>query len=89
MTHTSYSTGNRRVRNLEQTGFVRKVEVKERPGGLTNLYELRPKAYLAEFLSTTNLNTLLDGLNDALSETLLASLMEASAFVVKETPARG
>ena len=44
--NTSYSTVNKRVRELEKTGYLKKAAVKERPGGITNYYELSPKGYL-------------------------------------------
>ncbi len=55
----SYSTVNRRVRNLEEQLFIKKTEVKQRPGGITNYYELRPKAHLAKFLNSTNMNNVI------------------------------
>ena len=45
--HFSYSIVNRRVRNLEQQLYIKKPEVQQRPGGITNYYELRPKRSLS------------------------------------------
>lgn len=45
-----YSTVNRRVRCLEEHLYLKKSEVRVRLGGLTNYYELRPKALLVNSL---------------------------------------
>ena len=47
---TSYSTVNRKVRDLEKKGYLKKTQTKERVGGITNYYELTPNANLAKFL---------------------------------------
>lgn len=77
MRHTSYSTVNKRVRSLEQAGFLRKAAMKERLGGITNYYELRPKAYLATFLNSTNLEDLLMRFEDASALAVLGTLINA------------
>ena len=81
ITHTkgmkdiSYSTINRRVRNLEQQLYLKKAEIKQRLGGITNYYELRPKAYLAKFLDSTNMETVVEQVNDKTALTLLAAFI--------------
>jgi predicted transcriptional regulator len=77
MKHTSYSTVNKRVRSLEQSGCIRKAAVKERSGGITNYYELRPKAYVATFLNSTRMEDLLTEVNDATALTILGALLNA------------
>ena len=72
---TSYSTVNKRVRSLEQKGFIRKVVVKERLGGITNYYELRPKAYLAKFFDSTTIEDLVEQTNDKTALTMLGTLI--------------
>ena len=62
--HFSYSTVNIRVRNLEEQLYIKKTEVKQRLGGITNYYELRPKAHLAKFLNSTTMNTMIEQVND-------------------------
>ncbi len=74
MKNTSYSTVNKRVRILEQKGYLKRVEVRERIGGLTNYYELRPKAYLASFLSSKNLGEIIGRINDTGALSLLGIL---------------
>ena len=75
--HTSYSTVNKRVRSLEESGYLRKAAVKERTGGITNYYELRPKAYLATFLNSTSIEDLLNRANDVTALTILGALIGA------------
>ena len=75
--HTSYSTVNKRVRSLEQSGYLRKASVKKRLGGLTNYYELRPKVYLAQFLDSNNIKNLFEQADDQLSLTVVAALIKA------------
>ena len=48
--NTNYSTVNKRIRNLEKTGFLKKTLTQKRSGGITNYYQLQPKALLAKFL---------------------------------------
>ena len=62
----SYSTVNKRVRSLKQSGYIKKVLVKKRAGGLSNYYELRPKVYLAQFLASNNIYKLLEKADDQL-----------------------
>jgi predicted transcriptional regulator len=76
LNHTSYSTVNKRVRSLERSGYLRKASVKQRPGGLTNYYELRPKAYLAKFLDSTNIENLFERVNDQSALTILGALID-------------
>jgi len=73
--HTSYSTVNKRVRNLEQYGYLRKASVKQRPGGLTNYYELRPKAILAKFLESNTIEYLFEKINDESALAILGVLI--------------
>lgn len=73
----SYSTVNKRVRSLEQSGYIKKVLVKKRVGGLSNYYELRPKVYLAQFLASNNIYKLFEQADDQLSLTFLAAFIKA------------
>jgi predicted transcriptional regulator len=70
--HTSYSTVNKRVRSLVKSGYLKKVKVKQRTGGFSNYYELRPKVYLAQFLASNNIYNLFEEADDQLSLTFLA-----------------
>ena len=72
---TSYSTVNKRVRNLEQKGYIRKTAAKERLGGITNYYALRPKAYLAKFFDSITIEDLVEQANDKTALTMLGTLI--------------
>ena len=73
--HTSYSTVNKRVRSLEQSGYLRKASVKQRSGGLTNYYELRPKAILAKFLESNTIEYLFEKISDESALAILGVLI--------------
>jgi len=73
---TSYSTLNKRVRCLEQSGYLKKALVKQRVGGVSNYYELRPKIYLAQFLASNDIFKLLEHADDQLSLTFLATFLK-------------
>lgn len=75
---TSYSTVNKRVRNLEQSGYLRKASTKSRLGGLTNIYELRPKAYLAIFFDSNPIDHLLKDISDESALALLGTLLDTT-----------
>ncbi len=74
---TSYSTINKRVRSLKKSGYLKKVSVKQRIGGFSNFYELRPKVYLAKFLASNDIFKLLEQADDQLSLIFLAVFMKA------------
>lgn len=73
--HTSYSTVNKRVRSLEQSGYLKKASVNQRPGGYTNYYELRPKAYLAKFLDSNTIEYLFEKVSDESALAILGVLI--------------
>lgn len=56
---TSYATVNKRVRSLETLGYLVKVQVEQRAGGLANYYGLHPRAYLARFFDSTSIDELI------------------------------
>jgi predicted transcriptional regulator len=73
--HTSYSTINKRVRSLEQSGYLKKVVVKQRPGGYSNYYELRLKAILAKYLDSKTIENLFEQVNDQSALAILGDLI--------------
>ena len=75
MKHTSYSTVNKRVGSLTETGFLLKTAVKERPGGIADYYELTLKAYLAVFFDSISIEDLLSKINHTTAWTLLETLL--------------
>ena len=62
--NTNYSTVNKRIRNLEKNGFLKKTLTKKRSGGITNYYQLQPKALLAKFVDTHNVKDLFENITD-------------------------
>lgn len=74
---TSTSTVNKRVRDLEKHGYLRKVQVLERVGGITNYYMLTPQAYLMKFLDTNHASELFTDLSDEMATIILADLIKA------------
>jgi len=80
---TSLSTVNKRVRNLEEQGYLSKTQVKERIGGPTNYYQLTPKAYLARFIDSNSIEDLFEKISGETALILLADL--ANTKLDKET----
>ncbi len=76
---TSTSTVNKRVRDLEKHGYLQKVQVTQRVGGITNYYELTPQADLNRFLDTNKPSDLFSGLSRETATTILADLIKAKA----------
>jgi predicted transcriptional regulator len=85
LNHTSYSTVNKRVRSLERSGYLRKAAIEERTGGITNFYELTPKAYLTTFLDSINLDNLINQVNEA----VVFAILGAMILTVEENSNRG
>jgi DNA-binding Lrp family transcriptional regulator len=75
--YTRYASTNKRVRSLEDQGYIRKVGVKETKAGFqASLYELTSKAYLVTMLSSVNLENLVKRVDDSNAQVLLASLSD-------------
>jgi predicted transcriptional regulator len=78
---TSCSTVNKRVRDLEKNGYLKKAQVKERVGGITNYYELTPRVYLAKFMDSNSAKDVFNVSNeDALI--ILADFINAKNMVI-------
>jgi len=73
---TSCSTVNKKVRDLEEHGYVKKTQVKERVGGITNYYELTPRVYLAKYGDSNSARDLFD-VSDEDALIILADLINA------------
>jgi predicted transcriptional regulator len=81
---TSVSTVNKRVRDLERHGYLKKAQVTERIGGLTNYYELAPKAILAKFLDSNRAEDLFENISDEAALIILGDLVNAKEGKGKE-----
>jgi predicted transcriptional regulator len=74
---TSTSTVNKRVRDLETGGYLTKVQVIQRVGGITNYYQLTPNADLSQYLDTHTAKELFTGINCDDAVKILVDLKKA------------
>ena len=75
--HTRYASVNKRVRFLEELGYVKKTGIKKTKAGFqASIYELTTKAYLAILLNSTNLDELLMQVDDATAQTILGAIIQ-------------
>ena len=75
MKYTYYGNVNKRVRTLEQLGFVKEVGVKSTKAGFEAIeYELAIRAYLALMLDSINLEDLLNRMDQDVASEILAAI---------------
>jgi predicted transcriptional regulator len=74
---TSYSTVNKKVRDLEKQGYLNKTQTNERVGGLTNYYELTPRANLKTVLDSNSKEELFENKSEEIEQMLLAAFIKA------------
>ena len=75
-----YSTINRRVRKLENRGFIEKAGTRKTLAGFTvTLYQLFPKGYLAILLNQTDLDILLEKTDETTIIELIAALAKKTS----------
>ena len=73
---TRYASVNKRVRVLEESGYIKKSGVKKTKAGFqASIYELTTKAYLAMLIDSINLDELLMLVNDTMAQTILAAIL--------------
>jgi hypothetical protein len=76
LTGTYYASLTKRIRCLEETGYI--TQVKPTPAGAkAATYGLRVKAYLATFLNSNSMQDLLDQATDAKAAIILLALLNA------------
>lgn len=76
--YTPYNTVNRRVRALEEHGYIEKSgERKTKTGFAARLYQLTARAYLAMLLNRTNLDDFIEKSPDANIVCALATFTQA------------
>lgn len=74
-----YASVNKRVRSLEESGYVKKIGVKKTKAGFkASIYELTARAYLAMLLNFINLNDLLMKTDEANASAILATIMSSA-----------
>jgi predicted transcriptional regulator len=76
--NTNYSTVNKRIRNLEKTGFLKKTLTQKRSGGITNYYQLQTKSLLAKFLDDHNAKDLFENISDESAIEILNVLIKTT-----------
>ena len=70
---TYYGNANKRVRSLEQLGYLRIVDVRTTKAGVkASVYELTARAILALFLNSINMENLLDRIDEDSATEILA-----------------
>lgn len=74
---TTCSTVNKKVRDLERKGYLQKVQVNQRVGGITNYYQLTPNLELAAYLDSHTGKELFTDLKGEDATTILANLKKA------------
>jgi hypothetical protein len=83
--YAKYASVNKRVRSLEESGYVEKTGVKKtRAGFESSIYELSAKAYLAMFLDSISLENLLAKVNETTASAILGALASAIKSVSDE-----
>ena len=78
--HVRYATVNKRVRALQESGYVKKTGVKKTKAGFkASVYELTAKAYLAMLLDSINLEDLLVHVDEVTTLTILGAIARVSS----------
>jgi len=73
--NTRYASVNKRVRVLEESGYIKKIGIKKTKAGFeASIYELNVKGYLAIFLNQINLDDFLKRVDDAAASTILGAI---------------
>jgi DNA-binding PadR family transcriptional regulator len=72
---TRYSTVNKKVRDLEKHRYLKKTQVTQRVGGLTNYYELTQYANYKKLLDSTSREELFENKSDEEALILSADLI--------------
>ncbi len=72
--HTKYTNVNRRVRALDQTGYLEKAGIRKTQAGFkATLYQLSTKGYLALVLNQIDIETILQKADKTTTLALLAT----------------
>jgi predicted transcriptional regulator len=72
---TRYASVNKRVRVLEESGYIKKIGIKKTKAGFeASIYELNVKGYLAILLNQINLDDFFKRVDDATASTILGAI---------------
>jgi len=75
MKYTYYGNVNKRVRALQQLGYVKEVKVKSTKAGFeATEYELTTRTYLALMLDSINIEDILNRMDEAAASEILAAM---------------
>ena len=74
--HVRYASVNKRVRALQESGYIKKTGKKKTKAGFkASIYELTARAYLAILLNSINLDKLVMRVDEATASAILASII--------------
>jgi len=77
--HVRYASVNKRVRSLEESGYIKKTGIKKTKAGFeATIYELTVRAYLAILLNSINLDKLVTRADEATAQTILAAISHST-----------
>lgn len=80
--HVRYASINKRVRALEESGYIQKVGVKiSQAGSESTLYEPTARAYLALLLNKISLNHFIEETDDDAIFPTLTALISAAKLL--------
>jgi predicted transcriptional regulator len=74
---TTDSTINKKVRDLEKKGYLKKTQTIQRVGGLTNYYELTPRAKFKTILDSNEKEELFENKSEEIEQMYLAAFIKA------------
>jgi Fe2+ or Zn2+ uptake regulation protein len=81
--HTKYTNVLRRIKALEESGYIEKAgtrKIKTHPHYQTNLYQLTPRAYLAVLVNKTNLDEIIQKASRENILALIAALIQYTSY---------
>ena len=77
--HVRYASVNKRVRSLEETGYIKKIGVKKtKTGSQAIIYDLAARAYLAMLLNSIKLDKLVMQVDEVAALIILGDIIWAS-----------
>ena len=77
--HTRYASVNKRVRSLEESGYIKKLGLKKTKAGFkASIYELTARAYLAILLNSINIDEVVMRVDENTASAILSDIMYAS-----------
>jgi len=73
--HVRYASVNKRVRTLQESGYIKKTGSKKTKAGFkASIYELTTRAYLAILLNSINLEELVMRVDEATASAIMAAI---------------